>query len=86
MTTTSTTPDQSANVTTTLDERGSLILIHSTGDEKTPETYTVQLRDEPWIMGSLEVAREFFTLGAELRRLNGSQAVTVKAWHEEYLG
>lgn len=66
-----------------IDERGSLCLFHDPGDDQNPEQFWVQFRDQPHISGSLTVAREFFEVGGV--RLNGSQAVTVKAWYEEYL-
>ena len=66
-----------------LEQVGSLNLIHSPGDDKNPETFTVQLRDTPHICGSLEVARDWFEVDGI--RLNGSQAVTVTTWHEKYL-
>lgn len=69
-------------------ERGSLTLHHCEGDEKNPETYLVKHRDNPDLTASLEVARDFFELSdryGTLVRLNGSQAVTVKTWSDEYL-
>ena len=73
-----------------LAERGSLSLSHDPGDDRNPETFTVFLTESPRIAGSLEVAREWFELHDPWRhdgryRLNGSQALTVKTWYEEYL-
>ena len=69
-------------------ERGSLTLHHFTGDDRNPETFTVALRDDPRFSASLEVARDWFELSGqrgETIRLNGSQALTVRTWQEEYL-
>jgi len=66
-----------------ISERGSLELLHDPGDDRNPETFTVRLIEEPEISGSLEVACDWFMLGD--RRLNGSQAQTVKLWNEEFL-
>jgi len=73
---------------TMIDERGSLQLWHDEGDDRNPETYTVCLADDASTMASLEVAREWHELTTRAGRslkLNGSQAVTVKAWHEAHL-
>lgn len=66
-------------------ERGSLELMHDPGDDRNPETYTVRLIENPRISGSLEVASDWFELDGGNYRLNGSQALTIKIWHQEYL-
>lgn len=69
-------------------ENGSLELYHDAGDDRTPETYTVQHRDEPTTFGSLEVARDWFEITDRYGRtvkLNGSQASTVVGWANQYL-
>lgn len=75
-------------MTQLIDERGSLTLHHDAGDERTPETFTVIHRDQPDLMASLEVARNYFELSDKAGqpvRLNGSQAATVKHWYEKHL-
>ena len=64
-------------------ERGSLILRHEEGDDREPEQYWVQFRDQPSVVGSLAVARDWFEVGGV--RLNGSQAQTIVLWAGEYL-
>lgn len=66
-----------------LAQTASLNLLHDPGDERRPETFTVQLRHRPDLCGSLEVAREFGEI--DDTRLNGSQMQTVIAWNKEFL-
>jgi len=67
--------------------RGTLELMHNPGDDQNPETFTV-LEPETGYCASLEVARECNELAhrsGHTKRPTGSQAVTIRDWHEAYL-
>jgi len=71
-----------------IDGRGSLELWHDSGNEREPETFLVKHRDNEDLMASLQTAREWFEMSdtyGQTVKLNGSQAVTVKLWYDEYL-
>jgi len=68
-----------------IDERGSLTLRHHKGSDDEPETWLVELTENPTISGSLQAAGDWFELSCGDYKLNGSQVQTINHWIEEYL-
>jgi len=73
-----------AEATTRLIEqtRG-LNLLHNPGSETEPETYTVQVRNQPHRCGSLEVARDFHEIDGQ--PMGPSEVTAVNIWCCQYL-